>query len=200
MSSSPGLRGTSYPGSGGRESINPVRVAPRPAFTAPGRNPVGVITVSLTRPRVARSSQPWVRITHLGFETESLRDSHAPPRRPAMRVSSTASRTHSKRFASLDTGTHVGTLNTSVAHQPLLCATGRGMHCAVHVPNAAEGALRSRIVDNIGSRQSTTRNRNQTVTWVDGCCLMSNCIMETFVGNFYRVNHSNAALFDKSFR
>src|SRR5438445_939320 len=57
VSSSPGLRGTSYPGKLGKPGFQPqggcAHVAPR------GHNPVGVAGLRREVPRVARPSQPW---------------------------------------------------------------------------------------------------------------------------------------------
>jgi hypothetical protein len=62
-SSSPGLRGTSYPGSSFRKQFQPQRGCGLPVFcrgaSESSRNPVGVVIFFGRFPRVARSSQPW---------------------------------------------------------------------------------------------------------------------------------------------
>jgi hypothetical protein len=55
--SSPGLRGTSYPGLARKQSTNPNGVVAR--FSRTGRNPVGVDDPGYLKPKVARASQPW---------------------------------------------------------------------------------------------------------------------------------------------
>jgi hypothetical protein len=59
---SPGLRGTSYPGSPSANVTNPNGVAANsfpPIACAARHNPVGVANFSRRFPRVASSSQPW---------------------------------------------------------------------------------------------------------------------------------------------
>src|SRR5438105_409316 len=72
VSSSPGLRGTSYPGKSRERLSNPERVVAGAPHNVRARNATtlsGLERAAICRPRVARSSQP------LGFVAESLWDS-----------------------------------------------------------------------------------------------------------------------------
>ena len=58
-SSSPGLRGTSYPGSTVTRVSNPNGVVSSRVASQMAATPLGLMGIAMRVPRVARASQPW---------------------------------------------------------------------------------------------------------------------------------------------